>query len=109
MRIWQQKVRKTRTVHAICLAEIVVPMIWMTNNYWPKARKSRKPMRHQSMKTMILRLPLIALYLFLTMIAFAQTLTDRERAGLSGPVYFVTTSTMSHFGGHSKDRQLIEK
>jgi len=43
------------------------------------------------MKTMILRLPLIALYLFSMMIASAQTLTDRERADLSGPVYSVTT------------------
>jgi len=43
------------------------------------------------MKTMILRLPLIALYPFLAMMASAQPLTDRESAGLSGPVYSVTS------------------
>ena len=43
------------------------------------------------MKTMILRLPLIALYPFLTMMASAQPPTDRESASLSGPVYSVTT------------------
>jgi len=43
------------------------------------------------MKTMILRLLLIALYPFLAMMASAQPQTDRERAGLSGTVYSVTT------------------
>src|SRR5262245_22579614 len=45
MCLWQQKMRKTRTPHAISLAEIVFPMTWITNNRWPKRSRLRHRIR----------------------------------------------------------------